>query len=1532
MVEELIHKLRGLNVKVNLVGEQLDVRAPKGVMNEALMQEIRLHKEELISFVKKSHAEEQAHVDIRPVEKQSSYPLSSAQRRLWILCQFADESIAYNMPSQVMLRGINDMDSFRKAVISTVERHESLRTVFIEDEQEEIRQSIIPAEEMAFEIDYRDYRGWDDQARLVESYIAHDSTTAFDLRKGPLFRTALLQLADDQCVFYFNIHHIISDGWSMNVLRRDIMSYYEAYKSSAVPGLQPLKIQYKDYAVWQQANVEKTSFQKHKKYWLDVFAGEIPLLNLPAQKRRPVIKTTNGRTLATYIKKETTQALKQFCADREGSLFMGLLAALNVVFHKYTLQHEFVVGSPVAGRDHVSLEDQIGFYLNTIALKNAVLGTDTLETLFSRVKKNVFDAYEHQQYPFDRLVEELELKRDPARSPVFDVMLILQNISDIKSAVEQSAAQIIDQGEEKSKYDLSFTFYEVGDQLSMHVNFNTDVYETEMITGFMQHFKNTVAHALVQPELVIEKLSVISGEEHDFLRSLAEGEVVPVPENDTLITLFEKQAAATPEATALVFEGTEMSYKELDSLSIQLAHYLSQHFGVTGHDILGARLERTPHAVVALLAALRLGACCAPLSVDTPEEKLHRIGQHCRAVIDDTDISRFLADKDQYPSENPEYVGKQSDAVYIIYTSGSTGIPKGVVLNHHGIINHLMDKITLLSITKGTKICHTSRMHFVGGIWQLWAPLISGGTVLLTTDTVLQDISVLLDTANHHGVRVLEVIPSQLNMLFAIGEEGKLAQMDDLILTGEKLTPSYVNKFFTINPQVRIYNTYGMTEYSDVATTYKIDAVIKDKILIGRPIQNTQVYVMDSNSNLCPVGVIGELCISGHGVSAGYLGEELLTSEKFVAHPLKQGQFLYRTGDLGRWTAAGELEVLGRRDHQVSIRGYRVELMEIENALQAHPLIQDVTVMAGNIDAESAVLIAYLTKKDKTAELTVSAIRSYLKTLLHEYMIPAYFVELDALPLLANGKVNKKELPDPRTASMKTGVEFVAPKSDMEKVLAAELSRLLNRKEINVKDNFYEAGGDSIKLIRLLSGLRKQGYMVKPELILKARDIAHIAALIDERQQADTSVPDNRKIAVNTRQWKPGDEIAISENQRQMLKFDKSQGIIGSYSLPRAALPALESSFRAFLQGYPMLCMTFFLTAEGIYQRLLTAEEVPLEIVLKKLDFSDPRNIMVAERDIFNDRFDLLGGALMRLYVFEDETQEKALLNLAISHSLTDMRTNEIIRGALSDFITGNKPTSDTVYVPHFDFSIWQEQYLQSGPGRASRQFWTDRLKTIGLSPGSFYDKTEYKYINQRVQITGEKFMAIRNWSRKFNAPLSVIFMNIHQYLLKKLSKDEIPVQLILVNGRDNVSDDIDISHVLGVLNNFLPMKVLDRGDDVFARINESIYAEYLWLREHQSVPYEKIRKDFMEATGMDLDRCRMASINYQEINDNIRLNTTDVEIESVEVERAVFLDMVCKVAHNCVQLTITVPDIPDSSDDCCISALNDMIDELTRM
>ncbi|MCH2195469.1 amino acid adenylation domain-containing protein [Kordia sp.] len=1095
MIETILHTLKMRNVKIDVVDERLDVKAPKGALTATLIEDIKSNKQALIDFIKEHKKDTTAAYELIPnVPTQAHYPLSSAQRRLWILCQFEKESVAYNMPQHRVFSEDVDIENFEKAIFQTIERHEILRTVFREADNGDVRQFVLSLDELNFKVERKDVSTAKNPQQAAVQFINSDAIIPFDLSNGPLLRAAIIKVAQNESVFYFNIHHIISDGWSMNVLTNDVMHFYQTLQMGTAPMLDPLEIQYKDFANWQQENLQSAAQKAAANHWKQQFSGEIPVLELPSQKKRPLLKTTSGRTLLTYIDAATTTALKDFANQHEGSLFMALITVMNSLFYRYTSQDDFIIGSPSAGRDHVQLENQIGFYLNTIALRTQVAAEDSFSSLFTKVRKTTFDAYKHQQYPFDQLVEELKLKRDNSRNPIFDVMLLLQNFNESTAdIVIENTEEISVQGEGFCKYDFLFTFQEIGEYLSMEVNFNTDIYEDAFVEDFIKHFKNVLAAALQAPETAIGKLPFIAQEEKVILlETFNNTKTSDVAAMQTLVESFEAQVEKTPNNIAIEFENIRYTYKQLNELSNQFARFIQKNYNSKVGDIVGIRLERSGDYLIYLLGILKTRACCSPININIPLEKLAHITKNTDFVIKEEEIEVFAVEKSNYSSENLAEAYCIEDLAYIVYTSGSTGVPKGCMLQHKGIVNHIYSKIELLDLDESDTICHTSKMYFVGGIWQLWTPLFLGGKVLLTTMSELQNIPSLIDKALANKVEVLEVIPSQLNALFAIQEEAKLKGFRKIILTGEKLTVSYVNKFFDIHSTIELVNTYGQSECSDVTTFFQMNSKIEDgKILIGKPIRNTRMFVLDANKELCPIGVVGELCTSGLGVSPGYLNQPELTAKSFVQNPVNTKERLYKTGDLGRWLPDGNLEILGRKDHQISIRGYRIEMGEIESTLQKYANVRRAVVQAKELKEGETLLIAYL---ETNEAFSLPELRSYLKTRLQEYMMPSYFIILDELPLTPNGKIDKKALPHPNTVELQTGNTFVAPSTETELQLVEIIKNILDVSKVSIKDSFYDLGGDSIKLIQLLHELKKVGYNIRPEQVLKATDIEAIAA------------------------------------------------------------------------------------------------------------------------------------------------------------------------------------------------------------------------------------------------------------------------------------------------------------------------------------------------------------------------------------------------------------------------------------------------------
>ncbi|WP_133054574.1 non-ribosomal peptide synthetase, partial [Niastella populi] len=598
----------------------------------------------------------EAFVQIEKLAPQVSYAISDGQRRLWVLSQFEGGSAAYNMPGSIYLNQDIDIENFKRAIDATIERHEILRTVFREDESGELRQWILERKDLGFVIDYRDFRKEANRKEEVEAYIAADAYRTFDLAKGPLLRAALLQVAEAEYVFYFNMHHIISDGWSMDVLAKDVFRYYEAYKTGKSPEVNALRIQYKDYSFWQLAQLNQASFKAHRTYWLDKLSGELPLLDLPGTKHRPEVKTYNGHSLATYLDKATTAKLKQYTQENGGSLFMGLLATWNVLMYRYTSQRDIIIGTPVAGREHADLEDQIGFYVNTLALRNEVNPEESFDSFYQALKAETLKSYNHQMYSFDRLVEELGLQRDTSRSAVFDIMLILQNNGGKIEGIElnqKASDQILDQGIRASKFDIEITFREAGDYLSLQIGFNTDVYEQAMVEGMIRHYKQLLHVLLETPEQRISQIDYLSEQEkHELLVTFNDTAVV-YPKDKTIVDLFEEQVTKTPSNIAVVFKDTQLTYRELNEKSNQLVHYLRENYDIHPGDLVGIKQTRSEWMIVSVLGVLKAGGAYVPIDPDYPQERIGYIEQdaRCKICVDETELSKFKESQERYSRE-----------------------------------------------------------------------------------------------------------------------------------------------------------------------------------------------------------------------------------------------------------------------------------------------------------------------------------------------------------------------------------------------------------------------------------------------------------------------------------------------------------------------------------------------------------------------------------------------------------------------------------------------------------------------------------------------------------------------------------------------------------------------------------------------------------------------------------------------------------------------------------------------------------------
>lgn len=1031
-----------------------------------------------------NHGTTKKYKAIRRIKNAASYALSDAQKRVWILSQFEGGSEVYNMPFDTILKGQFDLSTLQKAIEATIERHEILRTVFREDESGEIRQWVLKTTDLNFSIDYQDFKGVVDNELIIRDYITNDAVQAFDLENGPLLRVSLFRLEEDQFVLYYNIHHIIGDGWSTEVLSRDVLAFYEALIQGKKVNLPKLRIQYKDYAVWQSG---QTALATDRKYWIDQFSGALPVLDLPSVSKRPQLKTNHGRSVVTSLTRSLSDSLKEFCKENGGSLFMGLLASLNALFYKYTSQEAFIIGSPVAGRDHKELETQIGFYVNTLALKNQVYANESFLDLFLRVKNNTLIAYQHQQYSFDRLIDELALNRDMGRSPLFDVMLVLQNTTgEAKSTSTTPDDNIQLLGETLSKFDLTFTFWEVDGYLNLKVDYNTDVYQLEMVKALLQHFKQLLTALLVSPVEQLINVDYLSNDEKHLLLNTFNDTVVPYPQDKTLLDYFKLRVTERPHATALIYGTSKMSYQELDQRSNQLADFLLGR-GVQQEILVPLCLDRSMEMVIAIVAILKAGGAYVPIDPAYPKDRINYILEDTAATFvlstgnyaelfdaaEVIDLAEF--DYNQYDAKAITTTVLPGHLAYCIYTSGTTGRPKGVLNQHNGLMNRLLWMRDDLGIHDGSVLVQKTPYAFDVSVWELTMPLITGCKLVIVVPGGHSDPDYLQQVIEREKVSIIHFVPSMLGVFLEFADAKRLKSVEHVVCSGEALPAAMVAKFKEILPSLNIHNLYGPTEAAIDVTTIDLTTteILEYGVSIGKPVANTQLYIVNENFHPQPVGVIGELLIGGIQVSRGYLNKPELTAEKFVTNTFTGNGTLYKTGDLVRWLPDGNIEFLSRKDDQVKIRGNRIELEEISHQIRLKPSIAEAIVIARDNASGEKELVAYVVSAENENS---TDLRAYLSSRLPEYMLPAYFVQIEHMPLTSNGKVNRRALPIPETAYLSSGVEHVLPGNEIEAQLLRIWAGLLaqDSNQIGIDTGFFSIGGNSLKIIKLRNEIQQQ--------------------------------------------------------------------------------------------------------------------------------------------------------------------------------------------------------------------------------------------------------------------------------------------------------------------------------------------------------------------------------------------------------------------------------------------------------------------------
>jgi amino acid adenylation domain-containing protein len=1051
-----------------LIHKEFEVKVPLKELftNIVLEQQARLIRQ----------ARRSAFSDILPVPVQPDYPLSPSQRRLWVLSLFDDGNMAYNMPGVYVFEGELELTALIYAFNELIKRHEILRTLFKENEQGDVRQYIQSPSATGFKIDQYDLRHDPERLLGLHKLVQEEIFKPFDLTTGPLLRAGLYRVANNKWIFTYVMHHIIGDGWSMGILIKELLLNYNACIKGIANPLPPLRIQYKDYAAWQLEQLSEHTSSKHKDYWLNQFEGELPVLELPYDKIRPAVKTYNGGIVNRIINATVSRGIKDLSQQQGGTLFMGLLATVNTLLYRYTNQEDIIIGTPIAGREHIDLENQIGFYINTLALRARFNGKDSFAQLLEHIKQVTLEAYEHQLYPFDELVDALKLQRDMSRSALFDVMVVLQNTDIGNVDGQQLDALTINEysglADKVSKFDLCFNFTEWNGELQLHLEYNSDIYANSTVERLADHLNRLMELIVAHPSVPIQLLDYLSAEEKHQLIAGFNDTAAAYPKDKTVVELFEEQVAITPAAIALICGEVQLSYQRLNEQANKLAGYLRQHYNIQSDDLIGIKLERSEWMIIAILGVLKSGGAYVPIDIEYPQDRIDHIiaDSQCKVLIDEDELEKFRTSQNKYSGENLPLVHRPHNLAYVIYTSGTTGMPKGAMIEHRSLAARIVYLQQTYAITGADNLIFYRSYSFDGSIEEYLMPVMTGAKCYIAPGDFKQDIlNNIIRFVESNKITKINMPPVVLGELVLMADKNiveKLSSLKHVVSGGDLLTAKIVNEFL-VKFTASLYNSYGPTENTIDSTNWLADRSRRTaNVPIGKPVQNSQVYILDNNLQLVPVGVCGELYVSGAGLGRGYLNNPELSAEKFIPHPFIPGGRMYKTGDLGKWLADGNIEFTGRKDNQVKIRGYRIEMGEIENALQSHPDVESAVVIARPNQHGDKEIVAYVISK---GTINVPEIRSYMSKTLPTYMLPAYFVQLDSLPLTHNGKLDKRKLPDPKDAGMAGGVEYVAPRNEIEEKLVSIWQEILGKERIGVKDNFFELGGHSLKVAQLIS-------------------------------------------------------------------------------------------------------------------------------------------------------------------------------------------------------------------------------------------------------------------------------------------------------------------------------------------------------------------------------------------------------------------------------------------------------------------------------
>ncbi|SDH29242.1 amino acid adenylation domain-containing protein [Chitinophaga filiformis] len=1368
-------------------------------------------------------------------EEQEYYPVSYAQKRMWILHQLDTQKTAYNISFQTKLEMEVDERLLEECVQLLVNRHESLRTIFPVVQGAPV-QKILPADKCVFKL-----------------HFSGNSMPVFKLDEWPLLQITIVDKSTVVCT----MHHIIADGSTVNMLAKELFTLYNVIEG----GLAPLSYQYKEYTIAQQQRMIAGELLPQRDYWYQRFATPVVPLELPGCTKRPAVRSFKGNTQTISLDATQLKQLRETAQQGEVTLFMSLLGIIGAFLYRYTGTEDIVLGVPVSGKTLPEVENVAGLFVNSLPLRLSVEGSATLKDLLAAVRKVAMEAYEHQEYPFDLLVDGLQLNRDLSRSPLFDVMVVM--LEETGQTWKHEDYRQVDAG--ISKFDLNFDLEEYTDHLNIRIQFNADIFSEELMTRFTRYFQQFLEHCLEQPEVPVSSLSYLPLEEQQALSAFNP----PFVTNDDphLFHLLEMQAISRPMETALMFREERISFHAFNARVNQLAHYLIAVYNIQPGTLIGVSLERSAELVIAIWAILRTGAAYVPVDTVYPADRK-------AYIISDSGISLLLTDTavdtpkvscavcyldtialDGYTTENPAIYPREMAPAYAIYTSGTTGKPKGVEISHGALHNLVMWFGEMLYRSSvGMRVLLTASVNFDASVQQLFAPLVYGHTLVIIDEEVRRDLAAYTSVLATGQITITDLTPSFLHVLLtALEQKVVLPPLRYVITGGEALDPALVKRFQALfGNTARLINVYGVTE-ATVNSTWEWADVNRRKSTIGKPLRNTGIYLLDKDLQPVPVGIPGQICIGGAGVGTAYLNKPELTASRFINTTIDgRHTRIYLTGDTGQWLADGTIEFIGRMDRQIKLRGYRIELGEIESAIQSHPLIQQAYVVVRNEE-----LVAFYQLKTPG---DASVITAFVQTQLPQYMVPSRWVQLDAFPVTTSGKINEAALPFDRAEQKTADVAIADPFISQIRTVWKEVLQL---DRIGVADNFFLHGGHSLNAMLLaarLSAVLQQE--VSLQNVFAFQTIQEQAAHL--RKQAATQP--------QLHVFEEQEHYPLSFEQQKLWIIDQ-QGGSEAYLMPAVYvikgslnIDALEAAFAALVARHEVLRTRFRLVNGMVRQVIAYDPSVKIAIAQEGMATAD------VLQEMLSLPFNLQEDLLMRMTLLQQAPEQYHLIVVA-HHIVTDGWSVGIIMNELTALYHHLLlPLKTRQYK---DAVLTQLQWMDTPDAAKAARYWSMQLEAAAGAAIFPYDlipdvQKQWTGKTSVFELGGDlKELASMHGVSLHAAVLAGTFLLMHAFAAQSQLVLGIPVA-----GRRQE----DMEDQIGFYVNTLPVVLQIKESDTFITLMQKLQDQVREILLYQHYPLEQV----VDARRLEL--YNMLVVFENEDRQEMELQADDIVITPLEV------------------------------------------------